>query len=232
MTKVLVITGSRKGIGRYLAEYYLSKGYAVIGCSRSESDLKHNNYQHYCLDVADETAVKKMVFTIVREHKRIDFLINNAGVASMNHSMLTPLSSVETTFSTNVFGTFIFCREVGKVMTRNHSGKIVNFSTVAVPLNLDGEAVYSASKAAVEQLTRVLAKELGPSGVTCNAIGPSPIPTDLIANVSEEKISALMKKQSVQRYGTYEDVSNVIDFFFSDNSSFINGQIIYLGGIN
>ncbi len=116
--KLMVITGTRKGIGRYLSEYYLAKNVIVIGCSRSESDLIHENYEHFCLDVADEKSVNKMIYAISKKYGKIDYLINNAGIASMNHSLLTPLSTVEKIFKTNVFGTFIFCREAAKIMSR------------------------------------------------------------------------------------------------------------------
>jgi 3-oxoacyl-[acyl-carrier protein] reductase len=92
--------------------------------------------------------------------------------------------------------------------------------------------VYSSSKAAVEQLTRVLATEIGNSGVTVNAVGPTPISTDLIKNVPENKIQELIAKQSIKRLGKFEDVLNVIKFFIAPESNFITGQIIYLGGIN
>jgi len=83
----MIITGTRKGIGRYLAEYYTAKGHIVVGCSRGESTLESNSYEHFCLDVADESAVKRMVNGAYQKHGRIDILINNAGIASMNHML-------------------------------------------------------------------------------------------------------------------------------------------------
>lgn len=165
-------------------------------------------------------------------HKCIDILINNAGIASMNHFLLTPYDTAKKVFNTNFMGTFLMCREVAKYMMKNKSGRIVNYSTVAVPLNLDGELVYSSSKAGVEQLTRVLAREIGQNGITVNAVGPTPIDTDLIKNVPENKIRDLISHQSIKRLGEYSDVKNVIDFFISPSSDFVTGQIIYLGGIN
>ncbi|MEW6443445.1 MAG: SDR family oxidoreductase [bacterium] len=232
MHKVTVVTGSSKGIGRYLAEYYLGKGHCVSGCSRTESDLVHANYDHFLLDVADEKAVRSMVTRVYRKHGRIDHLLNNAGVSILNHSLLTPLSMVERIVSTNLFGTFLFCREAGKIMTKQRFGRIVNFSSVAVPLALEGEAAYAAAKSAVETLTRVLARELAPSGITCNAIGPSPIPTDLIRNVSEQKMGDLLARQAIRELGTFEDVSNVLDFFLSEKSGKVTGQVLYLCGVS
>jgi len=230
--KVILITGTRKGIGRYLSEYYLGRGFVVIGCSRGESDLKHVSYEHFCLDVADEKAVIEMTGAIRRKYGRIDHLLNNAGIASMNHSLLTPLSVVEQIFRTNVFGTFLFCREAGKVMAKNKAGRIVNFATVATPLKLDGESAYAASKAAIVSLTQVLAREFSDFNITVNAVGPTPVYTDLIRNVPKEKMERLLEMQTIRRFGTFEDISNVIDFFLQDGSNFITGQVIYLGGVS
>jgi len=228
---VVLITGSRKGIGRQLSEYFLTQGHQVIGCSRSESDLKHVNYNHYCLDVADEGAVKNIFSAIRKNFGKLDVLINNAGVASMNHLLLTPGSTVDKLFQTNFKGTFLFSREAAKVMQKNRFGRIVNFSTVAVALDLEGEAIYAASKNAVEQLTRIMAKEVGGLGITVNCIGPTPIDTDLIRAVPKSKIEELIAHQAVRRMGKFSDVINVVDFFINPKSDFISGQTIYLGGV-
>ena len=107
----------------------------------------------------------------------------------------------------------------------------MNFSTVAVPMNLDGEMIYASSKSAVEKMTKIMAKELASFNITVNAVGPSPIYTDLIKVVPKDKIQELLDKQAIHRLGTFEDLENVIDFFISDKSNFITGQIIYLGGL-
>ena len=231
MDRIIIITGTRKGIGRYLSEQYLQEGDVVYGCSRRICDIEHPNYHHTRLDVSDETEVVGFVRNVYKNHKHIDVLINNAGCASMNHFLLTPYETAKKVFNTNFFGTFLMCREVAKYMIKNKSGRIVNYSTVAVALNLHGELVYSASKAAIEQLTRVLADEIGESGITVNAVGPTPIDTDLIKNVPENKLQDLLSHQCIKRFGQFEDVKNVIDFFLKPESNFITAQTIYLGGV-
>lgn len=231
MDRIIIITGTRKGIGRYLAEQYLHEGDVVYGCSRRICDIEHPNYHHTRLDVSDETEVVSFVRNVYKNHKHIDVLINNAGCASMNHFLLTPYDTAKKVFNTNFFGTFLMCREVAKYMVKAKTGRIVNYSTVAVALNLHGELVYSASKAAIEQLTRVLADEIGESGITVNAVGPTPIDTDLIKNVPEEKLQDLLSHQCIKRFGKFEDVKNVIDFFLRPESNFITAQTIYLGGV-
>ncbi|RJP80130.1 MAG: SDR family oxidoreductase [Desulfobacteraceae bacterium] len=228
---IMLITGTRKGIGRFLSEYYLEKGFHVFGCSRGESNLAHERYRHFCLDVSDEKSVKQLFFDLYKSHQRLDVLINNAGVASMNHSLLTPLKTVRKIFETNLFGTFLFCREAAKIMKKGQSGRIVNFSTVATPLKLEGEAVYAASKAAILSLTEILAREFSPYNITVNSVGPTPVETDLIKAVPPQKMERLLRRQAIPRFGTFEDIANVIDFYIKEESSFITGQNIYLGGV-
>jgi 3-oxoacyl-[acyl-carrier protein] reductase len=230
--KIILITGTRKGIGRFLSENYLAKENIVIGCSRSATDLQHFNYRHFEVDVTNEAEVKKMFRQVYREFGRLDVLINNAGIASMNHSLLTTINTAQKIFETNVIGTFLFCREAAKLMMKSKNGRIINFSTVAVPLRLEGEAIYAASKAAVNSLTQVLAIEFSSFGITVNAIGPTPIQTDLIKNIPEEKIDSLLSRIPLKRLGTFEDLINVADFFIKPESNFITGQIIYMGGVS
>ncbi|MGB5918359.1 SDR family NAD(P)-dependent oxidoreductase [Arcobacter sp.] len=232
MSQIIVITGTSKGIGQALANYYLENGEIVIGCSRAESSINHENYRHFSLEVNDEKAVIKMVRTVKKEFGKIDILLNNAGMASMNHILTTSVSSVEKIFATNFLGTFIFTREVAKVMIKQKYGRVVNYTTVASALRLEGEAIYAASKAAIENFTQTSAKELAPFNITVNAIGPTPVQTDLIKAVPKDKIDELLAKQAIKRFGQFDDIKNVIDFFISKKSDFITGQIIYLGGVS
>lgn len=231
-SRVILITGTSKGIGRHLAEYYVGEDAQVVGCSRGPSDLASDRYRHFRLDVADESAVKHMFVEIRDEYGGLDVLINNAGIASMNHLLLTPIKTVQEIFATNVFGTFLFCREAAKLMHRRRVGRIVNFVTVAVPLKLEGEAAYAASKAAVVTLTQILARELSSYGITVNAVGPTPIDTDLIRGVPREKIDRLVARQPLPRLADFRDVTNVIDFFIRPESDFITSQVVYLGGVS
>ncbi len=229
---VTLITGTRKGIGKYLVEHYLEKGHAVIGCSRSDADWTLPGYHHVLCDVSDERSVRAMMQTVREKYGRLDNLINNAGIASMNHAMLTPLSTVQDIFGTNVIGTFLFCREAAKLMSRRRVGRIVNFTTVATPLRLEGEAVYAASKAAIGSFTEVLARELSSFNITVNAIGPTPIETDLIKSVPKDKMDRLLARQAIPRFGNFSDVANVIDFYLQPASDFVTGQNLYLGGVS
>lgn len=228
---VTLITGTSRGIGRHLAEHYAGRGHSVVGCSRSESEWSAPGYEHHRADVSEPGDVESLFAAIRDVHGRLDHLVNNAGVASMNHSLLTPLSSVQAVLGTNVVGTFHVSREAARLMRRNEFGRIVNLTSVAVPLKLAGEAVYAASKAAVESLTEIMARELAPLGITVNAVGPSPVETDLVHSVPEEKIEALLARQAIPRRGEYADVANVVDFFLAPESGMVTGQVLYLGGV-
>ena len=228
---VTLITGASRGIGRHLAEHYLACGHSVVGCSRTDSDIASDRYLHVCLDVRDEAAVKALFSRVRKDLGRLDHLVNNAGIASMNHSLLTPASTFERILATNAVASFVFSREAAKLMKRAGYGRIVNFTTVAVALKLEGEAAYVASKAAVQSLTEVMARELADFGITVNAVGPTPVETDLIRNVPTEKIDALVQRQAIRRRGTVEDVANVVDFFLQPASGFVTGQVLFLGGV-
>jgi len=115
-------------------------------------------------------------------------------------------------------------------MAKHRHGRIVNMATVATPMELEGEAMYAASKAAVVNFTRISSKELGPYGITCNAVGATPIDTDLIRGVPDEKIQVILDNLAIKRLGDFDDVVNVIDFFIDPKSDYITGQVIYLGG--
>lgn len=228
--EVALITGTRKGIGRFLVEHFIKKGVLVEGCSRQPVDWTLPGYIHHIADVTDEAQVKAMFSSIKKRQGRLNIAINNAGIASMNHFLLMPGETATKIIATNLYGTFLICRESAKFMKKHGYGRIVNFSTIAVPMRLEGEAIYAASKSAVVTFTQVIARELAGFGITCNAVGPAPIETDLIRGVPSDKIERLVNQLAIKRMGRFEDVANVIDFFVRPESSAVTGQVIYLGG--
>jgi 3-oxoacyl-[acyl-carrier protein] reductase len=228
---VALVTGSRRGIGRHIAGHLVGQGYRVVGCSPHPAGWELEGYEHEVTDVGSEEEVRKLLAGIRRRHGGLAVLVNNAGMASMNHVLTTPGETIERVVRTNLIGTILVSREAAKLMLPGRWGRIVNLSTVAVPLRVEGEAVYAATKAGVETFTRILAREVAPMGITVNAIGPAPTPTDLTGGVPSEVLEALIARLAVKRPGTLEDLTNVIDFLLRRESDAITGQTIYLGGV-
>jgi 3-oxoacyl-[acyl-carrier protein] reductase len=226
----VLITGVSRGIGAHLAGHYLAQRDIVIGCARGSAPVIHDRYVHAQLDVSDESAVRGLLSDVRRRFGRLDVLINNAGVAAMNPVALTPAESARQIVATNLLGTFLFTQAGIRLLRRSVAGRIVNLTTVAAPLRLEGEAIYAASKSAVETFTRIVAREVAAFGITCNAVGPSPIRTHLTSGVPAEKMERLIAGQAIPRWATMEDVTNIIDFFLRPESAMVTGQVVYLGG--
>ena len=221
-----LITGTSQGLGRALAERLLADGWTVHGFARGDQTLAHANFTAHTVDVTDEAAVRAAVATIA-EAGRIDLLVNNAGAASMNALLLTPGETAERLMRVNYLGTFHCLQAVGKVMVRQRSGLILNLTTVAVPLMLEGEAAYVASKAAVEALTRVAAAELAPQGVRVLAAGFGPVDTALTRGVPRDKLAEI--NQRIGRpVGT--TVPQAVDFLVAliGDASVPSGSVRYL----
>ena len=185
-----LITGTSQGLGRALAERLLADGWTVHGFARGKQALAHERLTAHAVDVTDESAVRAAVATIA-ESGRIDLLINNAAAASLNAFLLTPGSVAENLMRVNYLGTFHCLQAVGKVMVRQRGGLVVNLTTVAVPLSLEGEAAYVASKAAVEALTKVAAKEFATQGVCVVALGFGPVDTRLTRAVPKAMLAKI-----------------------------------------
>ncbi|MBI4645681.1 MAG: SDR family oxidoreductase [Bacteroidia bacterium] len=227
---VVIISGTSRGIGKSLAEYYINKGYNVYGCSRSKGTIFSDHYIHQELDITDETKVIEWVRKIKRTGKRVDALICNAGIAPANVLLsLTTSDILENVIETNFYGTFFLCREVSKIMLQQKYGRIVTFSSMAESILEEGTSAYSASKSSIICITKILAKELAPYGITCNVIAPSVVPTTITESLGEKIIDKVVSKLSVNRPLTMEEICYAVNFFTSNENSFITGQVLYLG---
>ncbi len=213
-----------------MAEHFLNLGDTVIGCARSEATLQHPNYQHYTADLTEAVDVAAMMSAIRHEQRSLDVLINNAAVAMMGASALQPPAVARKMIDLNLCSLIHVTHDAIRLLRSASSPRVLNLTSVAVPLRLEGEAVYSATKAAVEQWTRVLARELGPMGITVNAIGPAPTDTDLVRGVAREKLETLVANQAISRWTTMTDIVHATEFFLHPASDMITGQVLYLGG--
>jgi 3-oxoacyl-[acyl-carrier protein] reductase len=230
----VLITGSRKGIGKALCQYYLSQAWEVEGVSRGASSIDHVNYRHHQADVADEKAAAAIFRLLSREGKAdLDLVILNAGAASMNHSLLTDLRQIDAMMSVNFKGSFIYAREAARYFIRHRKkGCIITFSSVAVPLSLEGELAYVASKAAVEAMTKVMAAELRTSNIRLYSIGPGPVATDLIKQVPADKIEALIERLPSRSLTKESEIIQLMADVYDESLGYESGTVLYLGGLS
>ncbi len=230
-----VITGASRGLGKSLAEYFLNQGYNVAGCSRGGSTIDREGYRHDIVDVGDESEVRTWVRNIKKSFGKVDLLICNAGlVRSALLLSMTPSSEMEAIVRTNYIGVFYVLREISKAMALYGSGRIITISSTMTLLHEEGTAVYSATKAAVTETTRVLARELAPRGITCNVIAPAMMWTDSSKALSEggDWQKRMLDKQIFPRLIETDEICHIADFFASPKSASITGQVIYIGMIS
>jgi 3-oxoacyl-[acyl-carrier protein] reductase len=226
---VALVTGSSRGVGLGIAEHFLSHGYKVIGCSRGPCQLREERYEHSVVDVGSDEQVRRWVMNVGNSYGQIDVVVNNAGTNASALALMTPADLIENTIRTNFLGTFAVSREAAKVMIKRKYGRIINISSIAAGLHMKGTAAYAASKSAVVEFTKVLAKELGPSGITCNVVTLPIVKTDMSASLTEEAIQQCEQNLAMNRWATLDDVFNVVDFLASPESGLVTGQVIDLG---
>lgn len=226
----IVVTGASSGIGRHIAETASANGINVIGLSRN---IVESNFESLQCDITDPIAVKS-IFKTLKRSTGFDCLINTAGIASMNLFLSTPIEKMEEILKTNILGTMYCSQQALKVFARRkgllHSS-IINFSTIAVPLSLKGEAVYVASKGAVESFSRSLAREAADFNCNVNVIAPGPVDTNLISKISEEKIQRIIDRQFIQNKATKADIWNICEFLMTQEASSITGQVFNIKGV-
>jgi 3-oxoacyl-[acyl-carrier protein] reductase len=230
---VMAITGTSKGIGRGIAEYFALRGYRVAGCSRGPTELEYENYFHTIVDVGDEKQVRNWMRSIKKTYGRLDILVCNAGLAPAALLMLeTPADVLESVLRTNIAGTYYVCREAAKIMLLQHYGRIITFSSMAVGLHEEGTSAYSTSKSAVVEMTKIIAKELATFGITCNVLAPSMYMTEAVHALGEKVVAQALDKLTVKRTLTIEEICNVISFFAAPESGCITGQVLHMGLVN
>jgi len=227
---VMVITGASRGIGWGMAKFFVKKGYRVVGCSRGPINLQLEGYFHSQVDVGDERQVRSWVRSIKTNFKQVDVLVCNAGLVKAALLMtVTPGDVLETFLRTHVAGTYYVCREISKIMIAKKYGRIITISSLGLPLHLEGASAYCATKSAVVEMTKVLAKEVFPLGITCNVLAPALIMTEAAKAMGPELVDRLFEKQTIKRMVTIEEICNVISFFASRQSGCITGQVINMG---
>jgi len=238
--KVALITGSTRGIGFAIAEKLAEHGATIVLNGRSDSEALHKaaasikerygvQAMGVAADVANSTEVSAMVRSVFSSHKRLDILINNAGVLRDNLIGMISEEDIQQTISINLLGVLYCIRAASRLMARK-GGSIINISSIIGARGNSGQLVYSASKGGVISATLSAAKELAASNVRVNAIAPGYINTDMIrsipSNIHQERLASI----AMRRIGEPEDIANTALFLASDLSSYVTGQIIGVDG--
>jgi len=236
---IAIITGASRGIGAVIARQLARQGFAVVinyASSASEAtalvaELRRDGHQAIAVqaDVASAADVKRLFDETEQQLGKVDVLINNAGVLNVLPLAQYSDELYDHTFNINTKGTFNTLREAATRL--NGGGRIVNFSSSTVGMNLPGYAVYIASKAAVESLTQVFAKELRGRQITVNAVAPGPVATELfLRGKSEEQIQTFSQMPPLERLGQPQDIANIVSFLVSPAADWVNGQILRANG--
>ena len=233
--KVALVTGGTRGIGLATARALAEAGATVVLTGRDEAKAKEaaaaaGAASGLALDVTDAKAVSTLVRGVAKEHGKLDIVVANAGI--MEDALLGMIREelVDTTLSTNVAGTLHTVQAAARAMMRKKSGSIVVLASIVGEHGSAGQTVYAASKAAVANIARSAAKDLGRSGIRVNAVAPGVIDTDLTSGLTDDAKAENIGKTPLGRLGTPEDVANAIRFLVSDDASFITGQVLGIDG--
>jgi 3-oxoacyl-[acyl-carrier protein] reductase len=228
----VMITGSSRGLGLALATAYLAAGNQVLGCSRGASAIEHANYRHYSVDVSDELSITNM-FDDMRVRKLVPrLLINNAALAQMKLTTFTSTQLASDILHANLLGTFLICREMLKLMQRHRFGRIVNLSSISVPLATVGNSLYNATKAGLDAMGHSLANECKAYDITVNCIGLSHVANTGMADaLNQAAIDALQVLLMKPKLLDTSEIVAAIDFFASPHARNITGQVLYFGGV-
>ncbi|KDN16716.1 3-oxoacyl-ACP reductase [Amycolatopsis rifamycinica] len=232
--RVALVTGGTRGIGLATARALVEAGATVVLTGRDEARAKEAaasvGASGLALDVTDAKAVSSLVRGVAKEHGKLDIVVANAGI--MEDALLGMIKEdvVDTTLSTNVAGTLHTVQAAARAMMRKKSGSIVVLASIVGEYGSAGQTVYAASKAAVANIAKSAAKELGRSGIRVNAVAPGVIETDLTAGLSEDAKAENAGKTPLGRLGRPEEVANAIRFLVSDEASFITGQVLGIDG--
>lgn len=238
--KTAIVTGGSRGIGRSICVALAKAGANVVTCYANGADGANETIK-LCeefgvkalaikADVANYEDVSAMVAKTKEEFGTIDILVNNAGITKDNLMLKMTEADFEQVIDTNLKGAFLFTKDASKIMLKQRSGRIINISSVVGVMGNAGQVNYAASKAGLIGMTKSVAKELASRGITCNAIAPGFIETDMTAKLPENVVDEMMKNIPMKKLGAGEDIANTVLFLASDYASYITGQVICVDG--
>jgi len=238
--RIAVVTGSSRGIGRAIALRLAQGGAKVVVNYRGNQaaadevveEINAGGGEAVAVqaDVSDPGQAQALIDAAKKEFGRIDILVNNAGTTRDTLLMRMSEEDWDLVIDTNLKGTFNCIKAVSRQMMRQRYGRIVNITSVAGLSGNAGQANYASAKAGLIGLTKTVAKELGGRGITCNAVAPGLVPTDLTASVPEDLVQVAVERTPLGRMGTAEDMAAAVAFLASDEASFVTGQVLAVDG--
>ena len=234
--KVVLVTGGAAGIGLSTAEAFAAEGAKLAICDvnpeAGETAITKlgTDASFHKVDVADSQSVSDWMNQVSERYGQIDVLVNNAGITRDGLVMRLKEADWDLVIDINLKGTFNCIKSVSKVMMKQRSGRIVNVASVVGVMGNPGQANYVASKAGVIGLTKTVARELAPRGITVNAIAPGFIETDMTAVLSDKVKDAMLATIPLGRAGSPKDVADVVTFLSSDAASYLTGQVLHVSG--
>jgi 3-oxoacyl-[acyl-carrier protein] reductase len=236
--KTAVITGSSRGIGRAIAEKLGKLGANIVLNGTKESVQNTANeleamgikVASHIGDVRNAEDVKKLMSIAVETFGSVDILVNNAGITKDKPMAMMSEDDWDTVLDINLKGSFLCTKAAAKIMLKKRYGRIINVSSVVGAYGNAGQANYSASKAGLIGLTKTTAKEFAPRGITCNAVTPGAIESDMTEILPDDLKKKFMEKIALGRFGTPEEVANVVAFLASEESGYVTGQVIDIDG--
>ena len=238
--KTAVVTGGARGIGFEVAKKFASGGATVVLVDVLEDAMKQaaekllaagaKQILTYKVDVTDEAAVEKMLDEVAEKCGRIDILVNNAGITRDDLLLRMEAEMWDLVMAVNLKGTFLMTKHAARHMLRQRYGRIVNLASVSGLVGNPGQANYSASKAGVVGFTRTVARELAKRGITCNAVAPGFIKTDMTDVLPEKAKETALAAIPMARMGMPEEVASVVAFFASDEAAYVTGHVLPVDG--
>jgi 3-oxoacyl-[acyl-carrier protein] reductase len=240
MKGTVLITGSTRGIGRACAIEFAIKGYKVIANGTKETassrellkTIKQFSPESviYYFDVSDIKEVENSCQNIINKHKKIDILINNAGILRDKTLLKMEYEEWDRVIKTNLYGVFNVTKQILPLMVGNKWGRIINISSIVGEIGNFGQTNYSAAKAGLIGFTKSLAKEVARYNITVNALAPGLVETDILKNVPKEFMDRMLEKIPLRRLAKTKEIANLVLFLASEKSSYITGDVLNING--